>query len=327
MYDPRVPSISEIRKTFTKKPGSYKVSLDPTYFEIRKLRKAIASNLKEITCLQPGADTTGWLWILLDPLEWQDLLMSQRGILATDASAIAALPALPTPAFPGLFTIDDAWTDKRITKESEEYSQKLYHYLYKRNLERACLLDLNDAIPSALIADLQDNHGNLLNTSCTALLDYMEDMFGQLRPMDISSVLDTLGTPFDGTTTLAEYYKRQQHCQYLLEETREPISKATMIRTCLGHFQRLPHMAEACDDWDDVHPGTGNTATWVQFKTFFRRKFRQYKNHQDALRHAGIVNSTVTATKVLDLQDKLATLKAQITTLTNLVQQNGTLIQ
>ena len=218
-----VPSVQDIRASFPTKPSSYPVSLTPTSSQVKKLRKTLMTNLKKIPCLLPGAKTTGWIWLLLTPTEWTDRLIVQRGVLVPDPIAIALLPGIPDSPNPGLFTINDGWTDKQISKEVALYAQKLYHYQFKCNLKQTCLLDLSSAIPSSLITDLQDDEGDLLNPSCDALLKYMEKTYDRLRPQDISKAMATFNTPFDDTTTLNEYYKRQQSCQTLLKKTAEPI--------------------------------------------------------------------------------------------------------
>jgi len=131
----------------------------PTATEIQRLRLEANINLQQINCYQPGTEHSGWLWILLDPTEWQELQMAQNNIASTDAAAIAALEPLPTCTRPTIFTILDAWTDKIITEHKEAHAQNSYHFQYKTNLERAILLDLCEAIPSELIADLQDEIG------------------------------------------------------------------------------------------------------------------------------------------------------------------------
>jgi len=128
----------------------------PTATEIQRLRLEAHINLQQINCYQPGTEHSGWLWILLDPAEWQELQMVQNNIASDDAAAIAALEPFPTCTRPTIFTILDAWTDKIITEHKEAHAQNSYHFQYKTNLERDILLDLCKAISSELITDLQD---------------------------------------------------------------------------------------------------------------------------------------------------------------------------
>ena len=192
----QVPSVHELRQTFATTPSRYTVSAKPTSSQIKRLRKVLSSNLKKITCILPGADTTGWKWILLDATEWQELMIAQRGILVQDAAALASLPPLPSSTNPGLFEMEDAWTDKRALREKERYTQTLYHYQYKSNLEQACLLDLSEVIPLPLIADLQDDDGKLLNTRCTALIRLFEQSVPCINAPD--SILSRSGVFLHG---------------------------------------------------------------------------------------------------------------------------------
>ena len=316
------PTITALRESFTVKPSTYKVSAEPTQHEIKRLRKSVHANLRDTVCLIPGTDTTGWLWLIQTPDEWNDM--------HTTRDPNANVPAFPTITNPGIFTVDDAWTDKALARKKEEYLMSLYLFQHKTNLERALLLDLSDAIPSSLVADLQDDDGRFLNVNVLTLVDHMENTYDQLRPKDIQDVMDDFNKPYEETMPLAEYFKRQQKCQSLLKKTPEPISQATMIRTCYSHFLRLPHMANACDDWDDKHPGTGATATWPEFKLYFTQKFRQHNNRQTSLRDMGIANSAITTTEFQNLQAQLAAVQensaGQAAEMSALREQNQTLL-
>ena len=91
-----VPSVPELWKTFESKPSSYPISTEPTSTEIALLRLETQENLKRINCYQPGTEHSGWLWILLNTIEWEDMLVTQHNIDRTDAAAMAALEPLPT---------------------------------------------------------------------------------------------------------------------------------------------------------------------------------------------------------------------------------------
>ena len=90
----------------------------------------------------------------------------------------------------------------------------------------------------------------------------MEETYDKIRPKDISRIMQTFTADFDGTTTVSIYCDWQQDCPKLLRATKEQILVATMIRTSLGHFQRLPYMSKACKDWEEFEQEISrNTST------------------------------------------------------------------
>ena len=72
----------------------------------------------------------------------------------------------------------------------------------------------------------------------------MEETYDKIRPMDISDVMTTFNKEYDGITTFSTYYETQQFCRKLLKNTKEPIQTPTIIRTSLGHFQRLSYIGK-----------------------------------------------------------------------------------
>ena len=106
-----------------------------------------------------------------------------------------------------------------------------------------------------------------------------------------------------------------QHCSHtlisnsrkLLRTTKEPIIVATMIRTSLEYFQRLPCMSKACDEWEEFEQEQEKdditSTTWKEFKTLLNRKFLAYDNQQEILQEAGIANSAIEKEEIQDLFD------------------------
>jgi hypothetical protein len=87
---------------------------------------------------------------------------------------------MPVLRNPGLFTIENKWSNIEITREKETYNQQLYLHTYKNNLEKAIIKDLAVAIPSSLVSDLQDIDGCFTKTTLINLLSYLDTSFLQV---------------------------------------------------------------------------------------------------------------------------------------------------
>ena len=298
------PSVADIRAAFETKPSEYPVSAHPTRAEILALRKITKSNLRKLPCLIPGTDRLGWSWTIMTEDEWDDhhidMINSQP---ATDPPT--APPPYPTITNPGLFVIEAGWSDKMLHQHNIECEQQRNLFEYKAAINHACLLDLRKAIPSELIADLHDDDDDLrASVAPSTLLKHMETTWNSLKPKDIASVMQTLNLPFDETTSMALYFKRQQKCQSLLRNTPEPISEPTLIRIGLGHFERRDYLQKACREWNDTHVQP-LLVPWKTFKYHFITKYGQYRDEQLTLKEAGLAHSTVTNTDLHELQTEL----------------------
>ena len=67
------PIVADIRDSFETKPSQCMVSSHPTRAEVKKLRKAIKTNLKRLPCVPPGTEETGWSWIPMSTAQWDAL--------------------------------------------------------------------------------------------------------------------------------------------------------------------------------------------------------------------------------------------------------------
>ena len=113
----------------------------------------------------------------------------------------------------------------------------------------------------------------------------MEINYSYITPNNIETIMETFRDPYEGLLTLLQYVKRQQDCQSVLKKTAEPISTATLMCPCYGHFQRLPHLTKACDDWEDI-AHTTPAQNWTLFKRHFNEKMIQYNTRQQLLSSA-----------------------------------------
>ena len=217
----------------------------------------------------------------------------------------APLPARPTTPNPGTFEITSTWSKKEQSHQKEFYSQKLYLCHYLINLEQTCLLDLQEAISKELFVNLLDNVDTLIIPIVQSLLDFMEITYSNITPTNIETITETFIAPYDDLLTLPQYFKRQQGCQSSLKKTAEPISTATIIHTFYGQFQRIPHLAKACNDWDDI-AHTTPAHNWILFKRHFNNKMRQYNTRQHSLASAGIAQMAYTPAAPPPLQSELA---------------------
>ena len=89
-----------------------------------------------------------------------------------------------------MFTIQDNWTNRRISREKTNCEQNLELFRCKNNLISACLQDMERGIPSELIANLcNENDELMLSANPASLIKHVEDNHDIFKPNDISAVI------------------------------------------------------------------------------------------------------------------------------------------
>ena len=301
-----IPSVKDIREGFKHKASSLKIESKPSRLSIRQLRLKLRANLRAIPCLLADILGYGWEFLLMTDDDWILAHHTKEGTDPDDATAAinAIIPPMPIIENPGYFVVKTTWTvDTTIIRKREEHAQRLQSFLWKTNIEQAINLELSEAIPKALLSDYTDDEGTL-TTRVNLVLTHLEDTYDKTRPKDINKILKTFTTDYDGVSSVSTYFLRQQECKKLLRKTKEPIQTATMIRTALGHFQRLPYMGKACEEWEDyelIQDESDVPTTWKEFKVHFNRKFLTYDDQQETLQDMGIANSAMEKEKIEDL--------------------------
>ena len=185
-----------------------------------------------------------------------------------EEGAVVKIPLMPVIENPGYFVIKLSWTaETTILRKREEHLQQLQSFLWKTNIEQAVNLELTHAIPKALIGHHTDIECTL-TANIKLILDHMEETYDKIHPNDINNNTNTCNTLTQCPHTLIGN-RRQQGCKKLLRTTKESILTATMIRTSLGYFQRLPYMSKACEEWEEYKLEQDNLdqhTTWKEFK-------------------------------------------------------------
>ena len=107
----------------------------------------------------------------------------------------APVPARPTTPNTGTFEINSTWSENEQACQNEFYSQNLYLCHYRINLEKACLLDIQEAIPKELFAELLDDVDTLIIPTVQSILDLMELTYSYITPTDIETIMETFRLP------------------------------------------------------------------------------------------------------------------------------------
>jgi hypothetical protein len=116
--------------------------------------------------------------------------------------------------------------------------------------------------------------------------------------------MDKFGMEVDTAQPLEKFFERQQQCQQLLTETSEQIRDASMKRTAIRHFLKIPHLVRWVREYETIDP-TG-PSTWEELRTYFIDKQMEHIDDQATLATVGIANSAEVDEELNDMKYEMA---------------------
>ena len=173
------------------------------------------------------------------------------------------------------------------------------------HVDKALVMLFKEIFNKSLWADL--NKGATIGSSALRNLhtarqirEHLEKKFDKERPLDVDAVELEFKTNIDTSLPLEKYFERQQLCQDLLKDTKEPIREVSMKRTALGHLQKVPYMVrtvreQECDeDWK-------GTSSYENLRNYFIAREIEHIEDRATLGLVETANSAVTSDKLEEL--------------------------
>lgn len=303
-----VSTIVEIKAGFVHKASDFKADKQyPSKTELQETFRKLEENAMTVPCFENECDEFGFAVLLCKESEWKTYqaeklteINRQAALLAGRPNYIevvttdAAIPAVPTFANPGRFTLVDTWTDKERGVAKLLHEQNAEAFLLASNIDRALVMLIKEIFNESIWADL--NKGTTIGSSSLrnrhtirVIRTHLENKFNKHRPVDIQSIMDKFTLEVDTAEPLEKYFERQQQCQHLLNDTSEPIRDASMKRTTIGHFFKIPHLVRWVREYEsDVDPA--GTGSWEDLRSYFIEKQMDHMDDQATLSQAGIAN-------------------------------------
>ena len=339
MSTSKIQNAKEICEAFEHPASSFKINkVHPTKTELQEAFRKIEANAIGITCVEPECGEFGWSTMIAKESEWKNYhaeLQTEDNKEAAIATALAAdpsadtssvvyttvaptassIPALPTFPNPGRFKPIDTWTDKQRGVEKIEHDQKMESYLIARNVDKALVMLLKEVFNESLWADL--NKGSRIGSSAlrnihTArqIRNHLEKKFDKERPVDVDEVMQEFRKVIDTAQPIEKYFERQQLCQDLLADTKEPIREASMKRTAIGHLQKLPHMVRNVREYERDEDADGK-ASYETLRDFFIAREIEHIEDRATLGQEETANAAATEDKLEELHYELANLASK----------------
>lgn len=99
-----------------------------------------------------------------------------------------------------------------------------------------------------------------------------------------------MNEPPDSSEPIEKYFAKLQTVKKKLEDTKEPVKAATLKRIAHGQLQKIPHLQQYVNHWNDEKDPDG-TKTYEDMREYFIQKDLNNHANKTALGAMGIANA------------------------------------
>lgn len=234
------------------------ISGEPSYADMKKIRKQINANLISVTMPDDWGRGKGLLG------EIQDAAV----FLARNGAAYNPPPAAP-PSYPVM--VAHATTAQREQARAELAIDTKF-WAQAQHAIRIIVNQMQEAFDPFIYAELDDPDEGLTNVDIRAFIAHIIDRFATISQTEIDDNLIKFNTGIDPSCTLAVYTRKQELCQEFAADAEVEIPASTMVSTGTKHAVATGGMDEAWKIWKRV-PMAGRT--WAAWKVHWTAAFQE----------------------------------------------------
>lgn len=288
--------VDKIRTSFRVQPDGYAIQYPPSRNSVLKIRRTIAKNLLSLPCDIYGS-CNNWKWLVLTDEEHLQDQCARHDIDYDDAELVEAhianedrLFERPDVVAPPMYNRTLAGTAR--LNAIDDYKTLGSQYASRCFIEQAIINDIQDAVPVSMLAMLTNSDGIIVNNTPLEVLQLLETRHCKIRPSDVNAIETAFRQPYEDCNTIDEYFRRQNECIEQLADTGFAIRPISAIYVCLGNFQKLSYLKEACIAWETLETPMAEPLTAANWKTFCEHFCTAVYNHDrhDSMDNIGLAN-------------------------------------
>lgn len=273
--------VDKIRTSFQIQPYGYAIQYPPTRDAVLKIRRSISKNLVSLPCKIHGS-LNNWRWLVMTNEEYLQEQCTRHEIDYDSTKLVEAhtknglLFKRPTVEAPPMY--NRALKGMARMKAVDDYKTACSQYSSRCFIEQAIIKDIQDAVPVSMLAMFTDSDGIIVNSTPLQVLELLETSHCKIRPSDIEAIETAFRQPFEDCT-IDEYFRRQNECIEQLADSGLPIRPKTAIYVCLGKFQKLSYLKDACIAWETLEAPMLEPLTTTNWKSFCEHFSTAVYNH------------------------------------------------
>ena len=276
---------------------------EPDHKSLKRLKKELRSNASSVET-DLGGGNHGYLGLLKKDEDYNATPDTQ--------------PFLP-PTCPSPLTISQDSTPTQALELKEQHKEQKRLYLECKNVEKALLRHVQEAIEDCYIEPLVNEYTNLLTHDIPAVLEYLTYNFGKVRSEEVTEKeIEVMAMSWQPQDSLVLLTKPIENLQSLAKEAGIPYSDMQLLHKGLTIARNTRDFEYALTMWETL---LEEDKTWLKFKTHFHeaqlalKRIRCPTMQQAGYHHA---NSLVMQIRS-DMQENMQTRDIQMLAMLNAV--------
>ena len=237
-----------------------KIRGDGDYVQLYKLRKEAYQNLSAIPCPY-GKEGDGHLGLAMPPAQY--LMRTGQAFIVPDN--------------PGAYDDDIGNNSGAIARARGEAKHKEAVRAYKtcRAVEAVVRNQLQRALPTALLVEIEDEITGLNGISIIDILDHCFDRRGHISDTLIADNNAKADEPFTRNEGMANYIRRIEQCQQLAVDAGIAWSDSQLVQRGQTAMGKCGLFRDEYKEW--LRRPSGDK-TWIDFKRYWQERYAEYEH-------------------------------------------------
>ena len=232
----------------------------PTNKALKRLKAELRANASSVETDLGGGDH-GYLGLVLTDVEYARINPTPTPFFA--------------PGFPTNLTIPPAATQVEALELREKYKEVKRLYYECKNVEKALLRHIQDAIEEKYIDHLVDDDTQLIQADIPDVLEYFFTNYGKVPSREVKDKeAEILGMTFHPADPMITLYSPVEKLQKLAKDAEIEYSEAQIVEIALTVIKNTHDFEKALSEW---HNKAKVDKTWANFKDHFKKAQMELK--------------------------------------------------
>ena len=261
---------------------------EPTHKSLKRLKMELQANASSVET-DLGGGNHGYLGLVLTDQEY--------------ATIPHTAPFIP-PNYPPALNIPTDATPIQALQLKDEHQEAKRLYLECKNVEKALLRHIQDAIEEKYLESLVDDYTNLLNGDVPEILTYLFYNYGKVRSEEVAQKeAEVMTMSWQPTDPMVLLTRPLEQLQKLATQANIPYTDNQILEKGLSLVRATRDFEYALTQWENK-PQTQKT--WANFKTHFHEAQLQLKQIRGpTMQQAGYHHANALAQQIQQqLQDR-----------------------
>lgn len=263
---------------------------EPTHKSLKRLKLELQANASSVET-DLGGGNYGYLGLVLTDDEYASIPHTQPFV---------------APNYPPPLLIPATSTQIQAIELKEQHGEAKRLYLECKNVEKALLRHIQDAIEDKFIEPLVDPYTNLLTGDVPSILEYLNYNYGKVRSEEVTQKDNEVMTmSWQPTDPLVLLTRPIEQLQKLATTAGIPYTNSQILEKGLTLIRSTRDFEYALTQWEDKPQ---DDKTWANFKTHFHEAQLQLKKIRGpTMQQAGYQHANVLAQELSrQIQQQLA---------------------